>query len=349
MFQSILNKSSKNTGLIISENFIFSFDINTSEQHSSTLKITENPIENGANIADHAVLEPKSITISGLVVGYEPNPIAVNNVSDFNFSDYPLAMPIKTVTDQEENMVNRFASYFQTETKKENIIIADFLPDYQSPKLNSVTSDRIADAYEKILAIQRCGQPVTLQTNVRQYKNMLITSVGLSQKQNTVGEFTLTFKEVFIVHTKIVGGLNIPDKKDKNLGKTQPEYAEIEDNEEWNDPNNEGKVVDLGKNGMVYLGKDGTSYLVKDGKVYLGKDGKVDLGKDGKVYLGKNGRVWLEKNGRVSLVKDKYVTSAKKNGSINLSKNSGVITIDKNKNQKPTNTKVRIGAYKWRK
>ena len=226
MFQSILNKSASNTGLIISEAGTFSLDINTVEQHTSKLRVTENPIESGANIADHAVLDPKEVTVNGLVVGYETNTFSFDNLLGFNFSDYPLPMPIKTVTAQAENMVNRFASHFRVRAKVVNQVVADFLPDYQSPLLNNLSSDRISDAHEKLLAIQRSGEPVTLQTNSRQYKNMVITSVGLTQKQNTSGEFTITFREIFIVETQIASGLSVPKPKTRNLGKTQPQKAE---------------------------------------------------------------------------------------------------------------------------
>ncbi|MCO6548372.1 MAG: hypothetical protein J6583_11435, partial [Gilliamella sp.] len=84
MFQSILNKSSKDSGLIITENTVFSLDINTIEQHASKLRVTENPIENGANIADHAVLDPKEVTVYGLVVGYETNTFSFDNLLGFN-------------------------------------------------------------------------------------------------------------------------------------------------------------------------------------------------------------------------------------------------------------------------
>ncbi len=47
----------------------FHFDVVTSEGHDSTLRLTENPIESGAAVADHAVLEPKEITINGVMVG----------------------------------------------------------------------------------------------------------------------------------------------------------------------------------------------------------------------------------------------------------------------------------------
>lgn len=225
MFQSILNKST-NTGLIISEAGTFSLDINTVEQHTSKLRVTENPIENGANIADHAVLDPKEVTVNGLVVGYETNTFSFDNLLGFNFSDYPLPTPIKTVTAQAENVVNRFASHFRAGVKAVNQVVADFLPDYQSPLLNSLSSDRITDAHEKLLAIQRSGEPVTLQTNTRQYKNMILTSVGLTQKQNSSGEFVLTFREIFIVETQIASGLSVPKPKTRNLGKTQPQKAE---------------------------------------------------------------------------------------------------------------------------
>ena len=226
MFKSILNKSSKDSGLIITENTVFSLDINTIEQHASKLRVTENPIENGANIADHAVLDPKEVTVYGLVVGYETNTFSFDNLVGFNFSDYPLPMPVKTITAQAENMVKRFASHFKTGTKVTNQVVADFLLDYQSPFLNSSSSDRISDAHEKLLAIQRSGELVTLQTNTRQYKNMILTSVGLTQKQNTSGEFVLTFREIFIVETQIASGLSVPKPKTRNLGKTQPQKVE---------------------------------------------------------------------------------------------------------------------------
>lgn len=225
MFQSILNKSSKNSGLIVTDNFVFSLDINTVEQHTSKLKVTENPIENGANIADHAVLEPKEISINGLIVGYEKNTFSIDHFLGIDLSNYPLPMPIKTFAAQAENMVNRFASHFQTSAERLNQVVADFLPEYQSPIVNSLFSDRIADAYEKLLAIQRSGEPVILQTNAKQYNNMVLSSVGLTQQKNTYGEFSLTFREIFIVETQIASGLNQTVKK-QNLGKTQPQKIE---------------------------------------------------------------------------------------------------------------------------
>ncbi|ETS31157.1 hypothetical protein BB987_06220 [Photorhabdus temperata] len=48
----------------------FQLDAVTVESHSSMLRLTENPIESGAAIADYAILEPKEITVIGIMVGY---------------------------------------------------------------------------------------------------------------------------------------------------------------------------------------------------------------------------------------------------------------------------------------
>ena len=55
---------------------------------------------------------------------------------------------------------------------------------------------------------------------------MIITSIGLTQKQNTVGEFIITFREIFIVETQTANGLKIP--KVRNLGRTQPKEVNME-------------------------------------------------------------------------------------------------------------------------
>ncbi|WP_340617065.1 phage baseplate protein [Xenorhabdus entomophaga] len=91
----------------------FQFDCVVIENHSSNLRITENPIESGAAIADHAVLEPKEITLVGLMVGYQP-PQHFNKLIGGNLSaamdKYPLPIEILAMTQQAESMVNRYIS-----------------------------------------------------------------------------------------------------------------------------------------------------------------------------------------------------------------------------------------------
>lgn len=51
------------------------FDATVSEQHKSTLTITEHPVEVGANVSDHAQKEPDAITIQGII---SDTPILLN-------------------------------------------------------------------------------------------------------------------------------------------------------------------------------------------------------------------------------------------------------------------------------
>ncbi|MDF7679107.1 hypothetical protein PT300_00115 [Enterobacteriaceae bacterium ESL0689] len=70
----------------------FILDCVTVEGHGSTLRLTENPVESGASIADHAVLEPKEITVSGVMVGYSP-PQQFKNLTGYDTSFYEAYPP----------------------------------------------------------------------------------------------------------------------------------------------------------------------------------------------------------------------------------------------------------------
>lgn len=104
-FQSILNKSSLKTSLIITEAGTFSLNINTVEQHASKLRVTENPIEKGANIADHAVLDPKEVTVNGLVASYAVNTPSIDSILGLDLPEYPLPIDIRPITEQAEKQL----------------------------------------------------------------------------------------------------------------------------------------------------------------------------------------------------------------------------------------------------
>jgi len=42
-------------------------DAMISEAHDNSVRLTKHPIEKGADITDHAVVEPKRITLNGVV------------------------------------------------------------------------------------------------------------------------------------------------------------------------------------------------------------------------------------------------------------------------------------------
>ncbi|MDC9606870.1 phage baseplate protein [Xenorhabdus griffiniae] len=214
----------------------FQFDCVVIENHSSNLRITENPIESGAAIADHAVLEPKEITIAGIMVGYQP-PQYFNALVGGDFSaaldKYPLPVEIRAMTKQAESMVNRYMSMGASILEQVGYSrpVAPWLPNYQGRANDSSrTLDRVGSAYNDLLNLQKLGEPITVMTGLKQYKNMMIVSISVTQMNEGAAEFSLTLREIFIVETQTAQGLHPNLKKSAsnkvNMGKTQPKLVD---------------------------------------------------------------------------------------------------------------------------
>lgn len=221
-FESILSLLNSNTGsLIASSSASFDFDAVTIQQHASKLRLTDNPIESGATITDHAVLDPKEITLNGIMVGYTPpSNLVSSKISSYSLIDYALPIEVKTITAQAENAVNKVSSAFTAVTNQYEQLAADFLPTYASISSDTSSTDRIAKGYEALLAIQRCGETLDVQTQLKTYSNMMIVSISALQQTAMSAEFSIVLREVFIVNTKIGTGLK------RNLGVTQPKGVE---------------------------------------------------------------------------------------------------------------------------
>jgi hypothetical protein len=210
----------------------FQFDCVTIENHTSNLRITENPVESGAAIADHAVLEPKEITLTGIMVGYQPPQHfkLLTGVDSSVIDKYPIPLEIRAMTKQAESMVNRYVSTYETAKEQAERAIAPWLPNYQG-KANdsSQTLDRIGKAYNDLLNLQKKGETLTVQTGLKQYTNMMIVSISVTQMYDGSAEFSLTLREIFIVETQTAKGLHPnlkkPAPKKKNMGKTQPKQV----------------------------------------------------------------------------------------------------------------------------
>ncbi|QXF35251.1 hypothetical protein CE143_20305 [Photorhabdus luminescens] len=215
----------------------FQFDCVTIESHESSLRITENPIESGAAIADHAVLEPKEITITGIMVGYEP-PQYSKDITGFDsdvIDTFPLPVEIRAQTKQAEAMINRYISVADSFIEQSQRAIAPFLPDYQGlAGDSSQTLDRVGKAYNDLLNLQKKGETITVQTGLKQYENMMIVSISVSQTCDGSAEFSLTLREIFIVETQKAKGLNVKKSgKKKQMGKTQPKEKQKSAIKEW--------------------------------------------------------------------------------------------------------------------
>lgn len=211
----------------------FELDAVTVEGHESNMRLTENPVESGADIADHAILEPKEITVTGVMVGYEPPQHFKNMLgNDLAFMDeYPMPMEIRAHTRQAEAMYNQIVGQAQDIKAQVGKVLAPWYPEAAGMANDSSPSlDRVGKAYEDLLSIQKKGEPITVQTGIKQYENMLIVSISTTQQYDGSAEFSLTLREIFIVESQKAQGIH-PDVKassptKKNMGKTQPKKVD---------------------------------------------------------------------------------------------------------------------------
>lgn len=209
----------------------FKLDVTEQENNKSTLRTTKNPIESGASVADHAVLEPKQLTIKGKIVAYDPPDLTqtdeIMQVVRFNLpriktahrltqKAYKLYSDVKHI----KNEAMRYAKIFGVDKKIREI--APFLTDGNANKDNSSAKNRMQSLYEKLLNVQKSGEFLVVTTGVKTYHKMLITSIELTTESDLYADVMLTLEEVFVVETQTASGLNIGAKSSINLGKTQP-------------------------------------------------------------------------------------------------------------------------------
>lgn len=207
------------------------FDVVTTEDHQSDLSITENPIESGAAIADHAVIQPKQVTINGVMVDHDHStfgldlPFIGNIRGGIDFlNNFPLPVKVITQTSQTIARAGRAisqvaGSYSQAKSiLNQARAIAPFLPDFGLGGLldSSAGDSRVQKCYADLVACQKSGETIDIQTGINLYKNMLIQSVAVNQSQDGSATFTITAREIFIVETKTAQSKSSASGKSKS-------------------------------------------------------------------------------------------------------------------------------------
>lgn len=207
------------------------FDVVTTEDHQSDLSITENPIESGAAIADHAVIQPKQVTINGVMVDHDHStfgldlPFIGNIRGGIDFlNSFPLPVKVITQTSQSIARAGRAISqvagaYSQAKSiLNQARAIAPFLPDFGLGGLldSSAGDGRVQKCYADLVACQKSGETIDIQTGINLYKNMLIQSVAVNQSQDGSATFTITAREIFIVETKTAQSKSSASGKSKS-------------------------------------------------------------------------------------------------------------------------------------
>lgn len=131
------------------------------EVHRDEVQITEHPVEQGANIADHAFEVPASLIVR---YGWSNSPSANNLVGAAAFSAAGTASAVQSL-------------------------------------LTGNSTNQVRDVYKSLLDLKSTRQPFSVFTSKRKYDNMLIKSISVTTDKATEQALmvTIELKQVLIV------------------------------------------------------------------------------------------------------------------------------------------------------
>lgn len=207
------------------------------EGHTSDLEITENPVESGAEVGDHAVLKPKTITIEGVIVDYEPSIGAIaglgamvpRSIGDF-LNLIPMAVSFATSTAQTQAYASRVLSSYSgpgaSLVSGATRALAPWLPGLEdmASDLTGSTS-RVQRIYDSLLRLQKSGNTIDIQTGLRLYKSMLIAMVSAVEDKRGSLRVTIAARELFVVESQTIAGVQVPSSGKSKSGRAGAQSA----------------------------------------------------------------------------------------------------------------------------
>ena len=166
-------------------------DASISETHSSTVDVTEHPVESGFNVSDHARPAPESIQIEAFVSN---TPFSIDSP---HAGDYTSPVGIT----------------------------------YGWQSLSRGEPDRADIAYSALRDLKDLGAIITVVTALRTYEDMIITSLTVPRDADTGNglRFSISLKQVRVVdaQTAVVPKGEDKVKKKVDLNKKATEKTEL--------------------------------------------------------------------------------------------------------------------------
>lgn len=140
-------------------------------EHNSTLKMTTYPVQNGTYGVDHAVIEPSLLVIE----------VMMSDVMTIKHNNSP-------------EILNKIQNLMQTAIKSSNSV---------QMNTNLTGEGHSVNAWSVLKAMQQSRIPLTVETRLQTYKNMLIESLSAPDDFKTQNAFrcTVRLKEIITVGT----------------------------------------------------------------------------------------------------------------------------------------------------
>ena len=183
---------------------IFTIDATIKSSHSSTASITKRELEEGGVINDHMIVDPESVVLEGIVS----------------------ETPLDTLNALAASSIGAGASLL-SKTNGAGAALAAGV--FGGALLGAINGQRSVNAYELMVQMQRKRMLFSLVTGLKNYSNMMLTSV-VANRAASIGKamtFTATIEQITFVSSKLIslgeaqmlGGIGASASGSTNLGK----------------------------------------------------------------------------------------------------------------------------------
>ena len=148
-----------------------SFDTILSEDHTSEVIISRNPVEVGLAVTDNIVPQPFQLMLEGVITA---------SSSAFGLIDFGIQGAVR-------DLAGNVASTLGIENSLGN---------------------KVSKGWEAMSLLMRSGERMTVITGLKQYENMALSSVSTKQDKDSPDhiKFTAILQEVLVVDTKVFAG-----------------------------------------------------------------------------------------------------------------------------------------------
>jgi hypothetical protein len=165
------------------------------EDYSADAEPTTHPVEDGADITDHVILRPRTLSIEGIVT---ETPLG-------GFVDSLVNAGIQTVTSSIGQAISKRVgggAFGAAATSRVSGLAGKTL----SGLIKGPTDNRLNGVLQELRAVRDSRQPVTIVTGLTQYDSFILRSFTVSRDQTTGKSIrvSLSFQELLKATSKTV-------------------------------------------------------------------------------------------------------------------------------------------------
>lgn len=165
--------------------------------HSSHIRATQYPVQTGVTMTDHAIIEPAELTIDIMMTDTANNNLygsVMNNLSSFliqgaeNIIGKTAGMAVSIAVTADKIVSSGILGEFGENLKKKNPGLFGWLKaEVDGPSdLFMVGEGRSVSAWKKLKQMQLDRQPLTVETRLQTYENMLIEDLSAPDDYQTL-------------------------------------------------------------------------------------------------------------------------------------------------------------------